>query len=152
MIIWNNGDGNDTNQGGAGLDETLITQGNADDLSAITQVGATVHFERTNAPFTVDSVDMEKLTLTSFSGNDTLTTGPGVTLPMVIDAGPGDDNITTGGGTDRIVGDRGNDTMNGGDNDDAFVWNSGDGIDAMNGDGDIDHIENDPAPPTTTRR
>ena len=53
---------------------------------------------------------MEKLTLTSFSGNDVLTTGPGVTLPMNIDAGPGDDTITTGGGTDRIVGDRGNDT------------------------------------------
>ena len=37
MIIWNNGDGNDINQGGAGIDETLITQGNADDLTAITQ-------------------------------------------------------------------------------------------------------------------
>lgn len=142
VIIWNNGDGNDTNQGGGGLDETLITQGNADDLSAITQVGAAVHFERTNAPFTVDSVDMEKLTLTSFAGNDVLTTGPGVTLPMVIDAGPGDDNITTGGGTDRIVGDRGNDTMNGGDNDDTLVWSNGDGNDVMNGDGGIDRIEN----------
>jgi Ca2+-binding RTX toxin-like protein len=142
VIIWNNGDGNDTNNGGAGLDETLITQGNADDLSAITQVGATVHFERTNAPFTVDSNEMEKLTLTSFSGNDTLTTGPGVTIPMVIDAGPGDDNITTGGGTDRIVGDRGNDTMNGGDNDDTLVWSNGDGNDVMNGDGGIDRIEN----------
>ena len=69
-----------------------------------------MHFERTNAPFTVDSVDMEKLTLTSFSGNDMLTTGPGVTLPMNIDAGPGDDNITTGDGPDLIHGDRGNDT------------------------------------------
>ena len=142
MIIWNNGDGNDTNQGGAGLDETLITQGNADDLSAITQVGAAVHFERTNAPFTVDSVDMEKLTLTSFSGNDMLTTGPGVTLPMNIDAGPGDDNITTGDGPDFIHGDRGNDTENGGDNDDRMDWNNGDGNDVMNGDGGIDRIEN----------
>ena len=142
VIIWNNGDGNDTNNGGAGIDETLITQGNADDLSAITQVGATVHFERTNAPFTVDSNEMEKLTLTSFSGNDVLTTGAGVAIPMTIDAGPGDDNITTGGGTDRIVGDRGNDTMNGGDNDDTLVWSNGDGNDVMNGDGGIDRIEN----------
>ena len=69
-----------------------------------------MHFERTNAPFTVDSVDMEKLTMTSFSGDDLLTTGPGVTLPMNIDAGPGDDNITTGDGPDFIHGDRGNDT------------------------------------------
>jgi len=141
VIIWNNGDGNDVNVGGPGIDETLITQGNADDVSAITQVGATVHFERTNAPFTVDSNEMEKLTLTSFSGNDTLTTGPGVTIPMTIDAGPGDDNITTGAGPDRIVGDRGNDTLNGGDGDDTLVWNNGDGSDVMEGAGGIDRVE-----------
>jgi Ca2+-binding RTX toxin-like protein len=142
VIIWNNGDGNDVNQGGAGLDETLVTEGNADDQNTITQNGATAHFERSNAPFTVDSNEMEKLTLTSFSGNDVLNTGPGVAIPMVVDSGPGDDNITTGGGTDRIVGDRGNDTMNGGEGDDTLVWSNGDGNDVMNGDGGIDRIEN----------
>lgn len=142
VIIWNNGDGNDVNQGGAGLDETLVTEGNADDQNTITQNGATVHFERSNAPFTVDSNEMEKLTLTSFSGNDVLNTGPGVAIPMVVDSGPGDDTITTGGGTDRIVGDRGNDTMNGGEGDDTLVWSNGDGNDVMNGDGGVDRIEN----------
>ena len=142
VIIWNNGDGNDTNNGGAGLDETLITEGNADDQNAITQVGATVHFERSNAGFTVDSNDMEKLTLTSFSGNDVLTTGAGVTIPMNIDAGPGDDTITTGDGPDFIHGDRGNDTENGGAGDDRMDWNNGDGNDVMNGNDGIDRIVN----------
>jgi Ca2+-binding RTX toxin-like protein len=143
VIIWNNGDGDDTNQGGGGLDETLITEGNADDVNTITQNGATTHFERTNAKFTVDSNEMEKLSLTSFSGNDSLATGPGVTLPMNIDAGPGDDNITTGDGADRILGDRGNDAMNGARGDDTLVWTNGDGNDVMNGDAGVDTIEND---------
>jgi Ca2+-binding RTX toxin-like protein len=143
VTIWNNGDGNDTDQAGAGVDETLITEGNADDVNTITQVGAAVHFARTNAPFTVDSVDTEKLTLTSFSGNDTLTTGDGVAIGMNIDAGPGDDTITTGAGPDRILGDRGNDTLNGAGGDDTLVWTNGDGNDVMNGDAGFDVVEND---------
>jgi Ca2+-binding RTX toxin-like protein len=143
VMIWNNGDGKDVNVGGAGVDETLITEGTADDLNAITQNGATTHFERSNAGFTVDSNEMEKLSLTSFSGADTLTTGPGVTLPMNIDAGPGDDTITTGDGPDRILGDRGNDTLNGAGGDDTLVWTNGDGNDVMNGDAGFDVIEND---------
>ena len=143
VTIWNNGDGNDTNQAGAGVDETLIIEGNADDVNTITQVGAVVHFARTNAPFTVDSVDTEKLTLTSFSGNDTLTTGDGVAMGMNIDAGPGDDTISTGAGADRILGDRGNDTLNGAGGDDTLVWTNGDGNDVMNGDAGFDVVEND---------
>ncbi|MDA0165274.1 hypothetical protein OM076_33710 [Solirubrobacter ginsenosidimutans] len=143
VTIWANGDGNDTNQAGPGVDETLITEGNADDVNAITQVGAAVHFARTNAPFTVDSIDTEKLTLTSFSGNDTLTTAAGVAIGMNIDAGPGDDTITTGAGPDRILGDRGNDTLNGAGGDDTIVWTNGDGNDVMNGDAGFDVIEND---------
>lgn len=142
VLIWNNGDGNDTFQGGAGIDEILITQGNADDVSAITQLGAVTHFERTSAgPFTVDSVEMEKLTLTSFSGDDTLTTGPGVALPMTVDAGPGNDSITTGDGPDRLIGDRGADTLDGGGGDDMLVWNNGDGNDVMNGGDGVDRVE-----------
>ena len=80
---------------------------------------------------------VEKLAVTSFSGNDTLATTPGVALAMTIDAGSGNDTITTGdaadlinggdgndtlngaGGGDRLVGDRGGDTMNGGAGDDT---------------------------------
>jgi Ca2+-binding RTX toxin-like protein len=158
-IIWNNGDGNDVNVGGAGNDETLITTGNADDDMTVTQNGARFLFSRINAAFTVDSDTTEKLIVTSFSGNDRLVTGAGVTVPMTIDAGTGDDSIATGDGADlinggdgndvlssglggdRIVGDRGADTMNGSGGDDTLVWNNGDGSDVMNGDDGVDRIE-----------
>ena len=112
------------------------------------------------ARFTVDMGTVEKLSLTPFAGNDKLETAAGVTIPMTIDAGPGDDNITTGDGADlieggdgvdvlnggaggdRIVGNRGNDTMNGGAGDDTLTWNNGDGNDVMNGDDGLDRIEN----------
>ncbi|HEY6891875.1 MAG TPA: calcium-binding protein, partial [Solirubrobacter sp.] len=145
VIIWNNGDGNDRNEGGNGVDETLIVEGTADDNNIASQNGTVTHFERTNAGigFTVDSNLMEKLTLQSFSGNDTLSTAPGVPLGMNIDAGPGNDTITTGDGPDRILGDRGNDTLNGAGGDDTLVWTNGDGDDVMNGDAGFDTIEND---------
>jgi Ca2+-binding RTX toxin-like protein len=160
VMIWNNGDGHDLNDGGDGADEVLITNGAADDQMNVTANADHTLFERTNARFTVDMVRDEKLTITSFAGNDVLTTGAGVTLPMDVDAGPGADTITTGdggdvidggddndtlnggAGGDRIIGQRGNDTMNGDAGDDTLVWNNGDGNDVMNGDDGLDRIEN----------
>ncbi len=160
VMIWNNGDGNDLNDGGDGVDESLVTAGTADDDMTVTApTPGRVLFHRNNAAFSVDMGTVEKLSITSFSGNDKLVTDPGITLPMNIDAGSGDDTITTGdgadvisggdgndtlngaGGGDRIVGDRGNDTANGGAGDDTLVWNNGDGSDVMNGDDGIDRIE-----------
>lgn len=160
VFIWNNGDGFDVNDGGADSDETLITEGTADDNMKVTapQAGH-VLFSRVNAAFAVDMVDIQKLTVTSFSGNDTLATDPGIALNMSIDAGSGTDTITTGdgndvvlggddndvlngaGGGDRLVGERGADTMNGGAGDDTLVWNNGEGSDVMNGDDGVDRIE-----------
>jgi Ca2+-binding RTX toxin-like protein len=147
VIIWNNGDGDDLNEGDAGVDETLILEaGTNDDGNTITQEGTTTRFERTSGAgnFKVFSSNtMEKLSLQSFSGADTVTTGPGVPIAMNIDAGPGNDAITTGNGPDRILGDRGDDTLNGGAGDDTLVWTNGDGNDVMNGDAGFDVIEND---------
>jgi Ca2+-binding RTX toxin-like protein len=95
VMIWNNGDGKDVDEGGAGLDETLITTGAAADQMKVSPLaGGRTFFERTNAPFTVDMGTVERLTVTSFSGDDKLETAPGVTLPMTIDAGPGADDIS----------------------------------------------------------
>jgi Ca2+-binding RTX toxin-like protein len=160
VMIWNNGDGFDENNGGAGVDETLVTAGTADDDMTVDVSGTKTKFHRNNAPFDVDMDQVEKLSITSFSGNDKLVTGAGVTIPMSIDAGSGDDTITTGDGADvvnggdgndtlnggnggdRLVGDRGADTMNGGNGDDTTVWNNGDGSDVMNGDAGTDRVEN----------
>ena len=156
VIVWNNGEGDDINIGGGGVDETLIVTGTGDDNMTVAPNGARIRIER---GFKVDMETVERLSITSFSGNDTLTTQPGITLPMTIDAGSGNDTITTGdgadlinggdgndtlngaGGGDRIVGDRGGDTMNGGAGDDTTVWNNGDGSDVMNGDDGVDRVE-----------
>jgi len=146
VIIWNNADGNDLNEGDAGVDETLIVEaGVADDGNVVSQDGAITQFDRVSGAgaFNVRSNQMEKLSLQSFAGNDTLATNPGVPLGMSIDSGPGDDVITTGDGADRIVGDRGDDTLNGAGGDDTIVWTNGDGNDVMNGDAGFDTIEND---------
>jgi Ca2+-binding RTX toxin-like protein len=160
QLIWENTHGNDINEGGDGVDETIILAGTADDQMKLSAPVAGRHFfERSNAPFTVDMAT-EKLVVNSFSGNDKLETAAGVTIPVTIDSGPGDDNITTGdgndvinggdgndvlsaaGGDDRIEGDRGNDTMNGGAGSDTLNWENGDGNDVMNGDDGVDRIEN----------
>ncbi|MGZ8633234.1 MAG: calcium-binding protein [Solirubrobacteraceae bacterium] len=163
IMIWNNGDGSDTNDGDDGADQTLIVTGAADDQMEVKPIGGgRTEFKRINAPFSIDmGSSTERLNITSFAGNDTLTqTATGGTVPITIDAGPGDDTITGadgadliqggdgvdtlsgGAGDDRIVGNPGNDAMNGGAGDDTMVWNNGDGNDTMNGDDGLDRIEN----------
>jgi Ca2+-binding RTX toxin-like protein len=160
VMIWNNGDGSDVNEGGANADQTLVTTGTADDAMTVTPDGTRTTFSRTSpGPFSIGMGTVEKLTITSFSGDDALSTAPGVTLAMDVDAGPGDDAITTGeaadlvrggdgddalqgaGGGDRIVGDRGGDAMSGGAGDDTMVWNNGDGSDVMDGEQGVDRVE-----------
>jgi Ca2+-binding RTX toxin-like protein len=160
VMIWNNGDGTDDNLGGDGVDETLITNGAANDQMTVKLQGPVTRFDRINAPFGMNLTTVERLNITSFSGNDSLVTDPGVAMNMTVDAGSGDDTITTGDGVDvvnggdgndtlngaaggdRLIGDRGADTHNGGEGDDTLVWNNGDGSDVMNGDGGVDRIEN----------
>jgi Ca2+-binding RTX toxin-like protein len=161
VLIWNNGDDNDINEGGDGADETLINNGTGDDQMKVSApVAGRTLFERSNNAFNVDMAT-EKLSIVSFAGADKLETAAGVTIPMNVDSGPGDDNITTGdgadviaggdgvdtlnggGGGDVIFGNPGNDVMNGGAGDDTLGWRNGDGNDIMNGDDGLDRIEND---------
>ena len=77
-MIWNNGDGNDINDGGDGVDETLVTEGTADRRQTrdAPVAGRVLFLDRTNAPFSVDMGTVEKLSLTTFSGDDKLATAP----------------------------------------------------------------------------
>ena len=159
LMIWNNGDGNDTNDGDGGNDETQINGRNTTDDMTVQPIGGRVRFDRVApGPFNVD-MDVERLTINSQAGDDRLVTSPGVALPITIDAGPGVDDITTGdagdlvqggegvdtlnagAGGDRILGNPGNDVMNAGPGDDTLVWNNGDGSDQMNGQDGLDRIE-----------
>jgi Ca2+-binding RTX toxin-like protein len=72
------------------------------------------------------------------SGNDTISTGDGSDVVL---GGDGNDTLNGAGGGDRLVGERGTDTMNGGAGDDTLVWNNGEGSDVMNGDDGVDRIE-----------
>jgi Ca2+-binding RTX toxin-like protein len=160
-FTWNNGDGTDTNDGDAGADESIVNARNTtDDMTVQNIAGGRVRFDRVApGPFGVDMGTVERLTINSLAGDDKLVTSPGVTLPITVDAGSGNDDITTGDGADlvqggeggdtlnggsggdRIVGNPGNDVINAGAGDDTLVWNNGDGTDDMNGDDGLDRIE-----------
>jgi Ca2+-binding RTX toxin-like protein len=160
VMIWNNGDGSDTNNGGDNNDETLITLAAGEDNMTVAQNGAITRFDRLGGgAFNVQMEAVEKLSITSFGGNDVLATAAGVAIPMSVDGGSGNDTITTGDGADllnggdgndslsgaaggdRIVGDRGADTMIGGPGNDTTVWNNGDGSDVINGEDGVDRME-----------
>lgn len=61
---------------------------------------------------------------------------------LTVDAGRGDDDVSTGDGNDRVLGGRGDDTVDGnrgvdtavlGSGQDVFVWDAGDGSDSVDG-------------------
>jgi Ca2+-binding RTX toxin-like protein len=161
VFIWNNGDNNDTNDGEAGADEQIVNgRTTTDDMTVQNLAGGRVRFDRV-APgdFFVDMGTVERLTINPLAGDDKLVTNADVTLPITVDAGSGNDTITTGAGADlvqggegvdtlngaaggdRILGNPGNDVANGGAGDDTLVWNNGDGTDDLNGDDGLDRIE-----------
>src|SRR4051794_1095599 len=161
VMIWNNGDGDDVDDGGDGIDEMQFNNGVADDVMDVAPAGGGAHhFHRIGAEINIDiAASTERLNINAFSGNDSLVSAPGTTIATTVDAGPGNDTITTGGGADliqggtgadtltsgagadRIVGNQGNDTDNGGAGDDTLVWNNGDATDNLNGQDGLDRIE-----------
>jgi Ca2+-binding RTX toxin-like protein len=161
VMVWNNGDGDDTNDGGDGVDETLFNNGTANDVMNVARLGGAHRFTRVGADIVIDiAAGTERLNINGFSGADVLTSSAGATIPTTIDAGPGNDTVTTPGGADllqggtgddtlnggaggdRIVGNPGDDIMNGNAGDDTMVWNNGDGNDKMNGHDGLDKVEN----------
>ena len=108
-MIWNNGDGDDSDVGGDGADETQFNNGTADDVMDVAPVGGGAHhFHRVGASIDIDmSADTERLNINAFSGNDSLVSAPGTTVATTVDAGPGNDTITTGDGADLIQGGTG---------------------------------------------
>ena len=73
-MIWNNGDGDDSDVGGDGADETQFNNGTADDVMDVAPVGGGAHhFHRVGAGIDIDmSADTERLNINAFSGNDSL--------------------------------------------------------------------------------
>jgi Ca2+-binding RTX toxin-like protein len=145
------GAGNDTLNGGGGLEDVAVFSGAAWEYtfaSSGAALASVVH-SGTDGTDTLSGIerlqfgDGESLTIQiGTDGDDDLTADD----DAVIFALAGDDTVTGGAGNDIIIGGAGDDTLFGsdvgtaGDNattgatdDDTFIWNVGDGVDAING-------------------
>lgn len=84
------------------------------------------------------------VTIFGGGGNDSIDTSA-VTFAVNVDAGSGNDNVVTGSGNDQVLGDDGNDTLNGSAGDDTLLGGNdsdtirgGAGADAIDGGGGND--------------
>lgn len=70
----------------------------------------------------------QELTIRTGAGNDVINVAPNVQVNIVVDAGAGDDTITTGAGDDRIDAGDGNDTVDAGEGRNDVFGGGGDDI------------------------
>ena len=154
--------------GDATLQNGLLTVdgSNADDKITLRLQAATVQvdFGDDGTPdFSFSAADVNAIDVNAGNGDDTVgvdETNGAFTIPMTIDGGNGNDNVTGGSGddtlaggngddilnggngtdtlqggngTDTIDGNRGNDPEFGGNGDDTFIWNPGEGSDTIEG-------------------
>lgn len=147
----NGGAGDDVLDGGTGAD---IMKGNAgndtyivDDAGdqVIENVSEGTDTVLSSVTYTISDVDVENLTLTGAvaingTGNSANNVLIGNSAANLIVGGAGNDTFYGGAGNDAIVGQTGNDTIyggigndysNGGDGDDIFIFQRGDGADAI---------------------
>jgi Ca2+-binding RTX toxin-like protein len=163
-LVWNPGDGDDINEGGAGSDVSEVNGGGKEQFEVNPSATAgRVSFDRVQpdptfgAPFNVDiSDDTEKLDLNAGGGDDIINAGNGLQalafaldidggdLNDVIDGGDGADLIDGAAGDDQIAADNNplgtRDNARGGAGNDTMTWNPGDGDDVNEGGDDNDTV------------
>jgi Ca2+-binding RTX toxin-like protein len=156
-LVWNPGDDDDVNEGGAGNDTSEVNGGGKEQFEvAPSATAGRVAFDRVQpdatfgAPFNVDiSDDTERLDLNAGGGDDIVNAAAGLdalAFALDIDGGDGNDTIDGGDGPDLLAGGIGNDRITGDDNplgtrddvrgdagDDTMVWNGGDDDDLNDG-------------------
>jgi Ca2+-binding RTX toxin-like protein len=145
VIIWNPGDGSDSNDGGAGNDRIVVNGSSGANTFTVGTAGAAPGFAlRFVGPFTIDIRNAEVLEVNGNGGDDSINANalPAGLISLQLDGGDGNDSITGGAGDDLLRGGGGNDTLIGflgtdqvfGDaGDDVLVWNPGDGTDFNDG-------------------
>ena len=157
LIIWRNGDGTDTVNGGADTDTQLLfmSTGATGDIGTLSASGTNAVFERTNlVGFTVTMAAVEEVQFHGLEGNDTLTVGnlagtgvtrvhflggvgndtldaAGTATPITAEGGDGNDILTGGDGGDALDGSTGDDTLTGDTGGDTFVFAPGYGADTI---------------------
>jgi len=152
LILWGRGDGSDTIEGGDGSDTLQVEAGGDAGSFAISAAGGRIRIDRIDGTaFTLDIGGVERVEMRAGGGNDTVSTGIGLSglAALLIDGGGGDDLIVGGSDAETLLGGDGNDTISGGQGNDLvrlgagqdrFVWNPGDGSDTVNGEGGTDTL------------
>lgn len=131
VILWNPGDGSDTNDGGAGDDRIVVNGNDTANSFTVGTAGAPPGFDlRFVGPFTIDIVRAEVLEINGRGGDDSMNASglPAGLIALEITGGPGSDTIVGSAGDDRIIwnpGD-GSDTNDGGAGNDRIIVNGSD--------------------------
>ncbi|QWP76826.1 hypothetical protein J5226_00010 [Lysobacter sp. K5869] len=113
----------------------LTTGGKNDDVRVTQRDDGTLDIGVNGEQYALRLTENQELTLRSGDGNDVVTVAPNVKVNIVVDAGAGDDTVTTGAGNDRVDGGLGNDRIATGEGRDDVFGNSGDdALDAGGGD------------------
>jgi len=95
MMVWNNGDASDRNEGGPGDDTAVLNGGAADEHIVITGNGARVTATRdTQVPFFLDIGTSELLDVNTLAGNDSIDVNDNVGKVLATDLAGGDGNDT----------------------------------------------------------
>jgi Ca2+-binding RTX toxin-like protein len=114
LIVWNNGDGSDKPEGGAGTDTAQLNGGSAGEHFVVTANGARVTATRdTQVPFFLDIGTSELFDLNGNAGDDSADVGNGVgaVLATDLDMGDGNDSVRArNDSSQKIEGGAGTDT------------------------------------------
>ncbi|MDP5218732.1 calcium-binding protein [Ruegeria sp. 2205SS24-7] len=147
LFIWQNNDGSDFIEGGAGFDTVQVNGANSSgDRFEIRMEGGRIMLERKNlGPVTLDIGASEVLDINGRGGNDVIIASDGLAelgVRLELDGGIGADVVVGGdsadvvqGGLDDdiLLGGRGNDAVYGGTGDDVMIWHGGHGNDLIDG-------------------
>jgi Ca2+-binding RTX toxin-like protein len=152
LAFWNDGDGDDTFDGGAGINDRALVNGSptAADRFRIDFIANRVVLARSLPIAAAMSITKtEQLAVNGGGGSDIITGSVklagviGLTLNGesghdTLSGGAGADTLSGGEGNDTMTGGAGRDTLDGGPGDDTLVWNDGYGDDTLNGGGEND--------------
>jgi Ca2+-binding RTX toxin-like protein len=148
VLVWNNGDASDRDEGGVGIDEVEVngapTAGDEMNAKPIVDEPGWVLLERSNLVKFVIELQAERLTVNGLGGIDQFAPNPeaptglaGLTA-LTLNGGSAGDQLVGGDGADQVNGGSGIDAVGGGEGPDQV--NGGDETDLIEGGGGDDRI------------
>ena len=128
VIITDDDNGSDTatvNVSVSGNNDYTIEGTDSVDRVVLTQRGTILRIlsysSSTRTVTTVDTTTIEGIRLNLGDGNDILSVSSGLSLPIIVNAGAGNDYIITGSGDDILIGGTGRDTLLSGTGNDILI-------------------------------